>query len=298
MIIMKIWGGLGNQLFQYALGYALAKTHDRELVLDMDFYTEAANRKPLIRECKLFYTTEKDSSPYDFSIKSFQHNKYYRQYQKILKKLGLGSFRYICELAPKYQENIFKIPLKSCIYYDGYWQSPKYFEDYAEDLRSQFVPKTLSKKAQELREVFLNSSSVALHVRRGDYLDFSSDPSPEETMYLLEKSYFEKAIEKINNLSPGVDIFCFSDDISWCKKELVGPNIHYIERSYGLTDFEEWHLMSLCKHQIVSNSTYSWWAAWLNSYSQKIVISPDRWFGNHDIFPSSWVKIPLEMRKV
>ena len=129
-------------------------------------------------------------------------------------------------------------------------------------------------------------------------MSFPSDPKPEDPIYLLEKSYFEKAIEKMNQLSPGVEIYCFSDDIPWCKKELAGPNIHYIERSYNLSDFEEWHLMSHCKHQIVSNSTYSWWAAWLNSYSIKIVISPDRWFGNHDIFPSSWVKIPLGKRKV
>ena len=297
MIVMKLWGGLGNQLFQYALGYALAKTRGQELVLDMDFYTEEANRKPLILQCQISCSAEKGASPYDFSIKAFQHNAYYRQYHKILKKLGIGSFRYACEVAPRYQEDVFTMPLKTCNYYDGYWQSPKYFEAYAEDIRRQFVPKELSPKAIELRDILQNSSSVALHVRRGDYLSFPRDPDPEDTMYLLEKSYFEKAIEKINQLSPGVAIYCFSDDIPWCKKELVGPNIQYIERSYVLSDFEEWHLMSLCKHQIVSNSTYSWWAAWLNSYSQKIVISPDRWFGNHDIFPESWIKIPLGKRE-
>lgn len=298
MIVMKIWGGLGNQLFQYALGYALAKTYGQELVLDMDFYSEGANRKPLILQCQLSYSAEKGTSPYDSSIRAFQHNKYFRQYYKILKKLGIGSFRYSCEIVPRYQEDVFTMPLKSVNYYDGYWQSPKYFEAYAEDIRRQFVPKVLSVKAMELRELLQNSSSVALHVRRGDYLSFPSDPGPEDTMYLLGKSYFERAIERMNQLSPGVAIYCFSDDIPWCKKELVGPNIHYIERSYNLSDFVEWHLMSLCKHQIVSNSTYSWWAAWLNSYSQKIVISPDRWFGNHDIFPDSWIKIPLGKQEV
>lgn len=297
MIVMKIWGGLGNQLFQYALGYALAKKHGRELVLDMDFYTEGANRKPLILQCKISYTTEKGVSPYDPSIQAFQHNKYYRQYHKILKKLGIGSFRYACEIAPSYQDDVFTMPLKDFNYYDGYWQSPTYFEHFAEDLRGQFVPKVLSAKAIELGELFQNTSSVALHVRRGDYLSFPSDPGPEDTMYLLEKSYFEQAIKKIGQLSAGVTIYCFSDDIPWCKKELVGPNIQYIERSYNLTDFEEWHLMSLCKHQIVSNSTYSWWAAWLNSNRDKIVISPDRWFGNRDIFPESWIKIPLGKRE-
>lgn len=297
MIVMKICGGLGNQLFQYALGYALAKIRGQELVLDMDFYSEKANRKPLILQCNITCNTEKGVSPYDSSIQSFQHNKYYRQYHKIVKKLGIGSFRYICEITPKYQKDVFTIPLKDFNYYDGYWQSPKYFEAYADELRQQFIPKVLSKKAKELRELLQNSSSIALHVRRGDYLSFPKDPSPDDTMYLLDESYYEKAIGKILQLSPGSDIYCFSDDIPWCQKELGGLNIHYIERSYNLSDFEEWYLMSLCKHQIVSNSTYSWWAAWLNSYKEKIVIAPDRWFGNHDIFPETWIKIPLGKEK-
>lgn len=296
MIVMKLWGGLGNQLFQYALGYALAKSRGQDLVLDTDFYAEAGQGKPLILQCNLVFTAEKGSSPYDSSIKAFQHNRYYRVYHTMLKRLGIGSFRYVCEIAPKYQEDVFTIPLKGCNYYDGYWQSSKYFDAYAEDIRNQFVPKVLSEKAVELQDLLQNSSSVALHVRRGDYLSFPSDPGPDDTMYLLEKLYFEQAIEKINQVSPGVAIYCFSDDIPWCKKELVGSNIHYIERSYNLSDFEEWFLMSQCKHQIVSNSTYSWWAAWLNSNDQKIVISPDRWFGNHDIFPDSWIKIPLGKR--
>lgn len=298
MIVMKICGGLGNQLFQYALGYALAKIRGQELVLDMDFYSEKANRKPLILQCNITCNTEKGVSPYDSSIQSFQHNKYYRQYHKIVKKLGIGTFRYICEVTPKYQEDVFTIPLKSFNYFDGYWQSSKYFEAYADELRQQFIPKVLSDKALELRELLRDSPSVALHVRRGDYLTFPKNPGPNDAMYLLDRSYYEKAIRKILQLSPDAEIYCFSDDIPWCQKEIVGPNIHYIERSCNLSDFEEWHLMSVCKHQIVSNSTYSWWAAWLNSYKEKIVIAPDRWFGNHDIFPDTWIRIPLGIEKV
>ena len=294
MITMKIWGGLGNQLFEYAFGYALAKRSGKELILDMDFFSDDANRKPLILDCAIEERSIKGHAKYDSQISSFQKSRLSRLKLKIFSKIGIGRFRYTRELGPFFSNSYMNGPLKDYNYFDGYWQCEKYFLDYADDLRRQFVPQVVSEKVREFSNELRNCDSVSLHIRRGDYTAFPLHPTPSQSMYLLDFKYYINAIKKLEETFPDSVIYCFSDDIPWCKEMLSDFTIRYVDRSNQFSDLEEFYLMSRCKNHIIANSTYSWWAAWLNSDKDKTVICPDRWFGNQNIFPESWLKINRE----
>ncbi|WP_332445864.1 alpha-1,2-fucosyltransferase [Sphaerochaeta sp.] len=293
MIVVKIWGGFGNQLFQYAFGYALAKRNGQQLLLDLSFYTERANREPLIRLCNLEFSEEKKDQQYNKNIHRYQHSSLYRFYSKLCSILGLGTFLFVPEKEPRYLSHLKSITPKPYTFLEGYWQTSLYFDEFRQSLKKQFVPKVTSNAIGLLGEQIRSEPSIALHVRRGDYLKFTKSPSENDSLYLLDASYFHDAITQMLLLIPNGIIYCFSDDIPWCKQEFKMYPIIYMDPDPQRNDVEEWFLMSQCQHHIVSNSSFSWWAAYVNNNPQKIILRPSRWFGNHDIYPSEWIEIPL-----
>ena len=171
--------------------------------------------------------------------------------------------------------------------YRGYYQSEKYFKEYSESIRGlfgptvEFVQKALSEYPQ-----LKNNVISAINIRRGDYLKFPNHHPIQST------EYYNKGVELLKN---DTELFViFSDDIEWCKENLKLDNSVYIQ---GEKDYNELYLMSLCKNNIISNSSFSWWGAWLNEDQNKKVIGPNIWFGNSinhytgDIIPEGWIKI-------
>ena len=258
MIVVKIQGGLGNQMFQYAHGRFLSEKFNLDLKLDTSFY-DNYDSKSTLRE---------------FQLNSFENIK---SNISIIDDIDFSNFYKIGE-----HFSYIKIPyIENCKYYlDGYWQSEKFFIELSELIRKDFEPsKSILNK---ILENPLSDTTISLHVRRGDYLT-SNGFHPVQSI-----NYYQKAIETIGEYD---NIFVFSDDIKWCKENLKFKNMIFIE---GLSDLEDLHLMSMCKHNIIANSSFSWWGAWLNKNPNKIVVSPTIWFNglnSSDIIPENWIRI-------
>ncbi|MCK4744844.1 alpha-1,2-fucosyltransferase, partial [Candidatus Parcubacteria bacterium] len=178
------------------------------------------------------------------------------------------------------------------IYLDGYWQSEKYFKNIENSIRKEFTLKNdLQLKAKKLLRKIKNTESISIHIRRNDYISHKPANQYHGVCHL---SYYKKAINVIIKKIDDPHFFVFSDDIDWCKKNLKikFPTI-FVE---GNKDYEDLILMSKCKHNIIANSTFSWWGAWLNNNPNKIVIAPKKWFrkksiNTKDLIPKTWIKI-------
>ena len=256
MIITKLQGGLGNQLFQWAYGKSLAVNYNTSLYLDLKSYINQGNNTPRAFELNKF--------------PNFNHEQPQIEPKNTIEIVD--NFNY-SELL--YNENY-------NYFLNGFWQSEKYFLNTSELIREQLQPTT---KTLEKLKKKINGKSISLHVRRTDYVT-SNGFHPVQTV-----EYYNKAIETIGSYD---QILVFSDDINWCKENLNYDNVLFVENQDNLEDM--W-LMSLCDHNIIANSSFSWWGAWLNQNKDKIVIAPKNWFGSQsnlndlDIIPNNWVKI-------
>lgn len=177
-----------------------------------------------------------------------------------------------------YQE----LPYSDGCIYRGYFQSEKHFKHNRDYILSSF---SFSNKVEEKYKEILNARTVSLHVRRGDYLNLQSHHP------LQPQEYYTKALAEVGDFDFAL---VFSDDIDWCKQNLDIPNAVFVE---GQKDIEDLKLMSLCDNNIIANSSFSWWGAWLNRSENKKVVAPKNWFGpdkqfdDRDVLPDSWIKI-------
>lgn len=280
MIITQLNGGLGNQLFQYAAGRALSIYHNTKLRLDISLY-----KKNKARQFDLQY----------FSInvhKIYSNKKLFRipfYFNKVIKrKNGLKDYR-----EPYFHFDPDFLKTTSNIYLKGYWQSEKYFIQYEQNIRTELTIKEiyikhLHSKAQELK----HQNSVAVHIRRGDYLH------SENILFhgILDESYYHKAMQHFLNLYSDVKFYFFSDDSKWIKENIRVHKYEIVSGNISQKPIEDFYLMSQCRHNIIANSSFSWWAAWLNTHPNKRVIAPKKWFNNaphntQDLIPNSWMKI-------
>ena len=192
-----------------------------------------------------------------------------------------------------FSADFFKI--KKDAYLQGYWQSEKYFYDIRDillnELTLKFDPDRDNKK--HLKDI-INSESVSIHVRRGDYV---KNPHTRAYHGICSLDYYKRALKKIGSLVENPKYYVFSDDPDWTKENLKikGKVVFIINNSNK--EYEDLRLMRACKHNIIANSTFSWWGAWLGEYKNKIVIAPEKWFltkeNNYkDIVPDRWLKIP------
>jgi hypothetical protein len=186
------------------------------------------------------------------------------------------------------------LELGNNIHLDGYWQSEKYFIDITDTLRLDFtLKKEMEVKARDLYEKIKNKNSVSLHIRRGDYLS-----SKFSSIYpVLSIDYYSRALKVIKDKIKDPQIFVFTDDIEWVKDNLDIPvQIEFVSGQKDINANEELILMSQCRHNIIANSSFSWWGAWLNSNPEKIVIAPSHWlyvdsYKIDDLVPKKWIKI-------
>ena len=292
MLISKLIGGLGNQMFQYAMGRALSLQHDVPLRLDISGFTNYGLHQGF-ELLRLFKCTADIASQTDINdILSWQR---WPGIRRVLSRPDTEVFRrnnYVIEPHFQYWNGIKSIQTDS--YLSGYWQSEKYFIEFSAEIRDDFsfgLP--LSHENSKLASQIDQVSSVSLHIRRGDYIH---NPKAALTYELCTLDYYAASIRYITNHVSNPQFFIFSDDIEWAKNNLViNSPCFYIDHNHGSNSYNEMRLMSLCKHNIIANSTFSWWGAWLNPSLEKIVIAPQRWFTNktntQDLIPASWVKL-------
>lgn len=284
MIIIKLQGGLGNQMFQYAFGERISYQKNVKVKFDTTAFRDSFLKDPY-REYGLgiFPINLQKASYYDIWKVSGQMQD---PFSKGIKKSLAKFFNYSSKnndsvfLEKNIKNNYKNLPDRA--YLEGFWASEKYFKVIAPLIREQFkFPKI--DNSDYLKEI-TNTNSVAIHIRRGDYLK-------QKHRGTCSLDYYRNAVSYLEDRVKEPKFFVFSDDIKWAKEKFTDYEV--IDRR-NRPDYEDMHLMSLCNHNIISNSTFSWWAAWLNTNPDKYVIAPDPWFDHRDlkIVPDRWSKFP------
>lgn len=293
MVIVRIKGGLGNQLFQYAAGYSLAKRLNTEMRLDTTFYPQQTLRG--FKLDKLAIESKETVTPGKIIevFKSKYLNKGLRNAN--IRKLPIGKDAiYILETRSDMMDLFFTEKAET-IYIDGYYQSEKYFKDHRDELLKQFLPAYKPEKEYiEAVDQVERDLSVAVHVRRGDFIKGANDPNPNH--YLLGEQYYHNALKYMAaKLSADAVYYWFSDDIDWVKTCFgEKDNYRFVSLHTKNGDIDEMQVMKHCRHIIAANSTFSWWAAWMNDRSDAIKTVPEKRFGNLHMIPETWIKIPVE----
>lgn len=294
MKIIRICGGFGNQLFQYAFFLAIKDKFNETVKLDafdMESYA-LHNGFELERIFKLNadYCTIAEK-------KQFQGTKniFTKLTKELRKHIPFLDTSYIKE--KKHHHFTFQPKnfgtVGTDIYYRGPWQSPQYFDNVEHVLREKLIfPEFLDSKSIALCEDIQDQESVAVHIRRGDYLKHKALGG------ICDLPYYKNAIDKIETLVGNPLYVVFSDDITWCKENINVKNTRFVDWNSGEQSFQDMHLMSLCKHNIIANSSFSWWGAWLNANPNKIVVAPNKWINYTDasgILPKQWLQVPTKV---
>ena len=298
MIIVRLRGGLGNQLFQYAAGKALADHHRTELGLDLYTYSKHPYRKYELANFRIEAKEATRKEVHHFTG-SNPIIRYLNKRENYLHCPGVFAQPHY-----HYYEDFLALP--GDMYLSGYWQSEKYFSAASAAIRNLFRPvQPLDNKNEQLKLVMQSEDSVSVHVRRGDY---ASQASYTSFFGLLEKDYYDKAINLVQSRNNNPKFYFFSDNPAWCKETFKDLNADFIDHNSGDEAYKDLLLMSSCRHNIIANSTFSWWSAWLNTHESKIVIAPHSWFRTNflskkepvypsrfyntkDLIPESWIKI-------
>jgi len=293
MVIIKLMGGMGNQLFQYAVGKAVSAKSGKELKMDISGYeNQDAIITPRSYALSIFKIEEKFASAGE--IGKFLQNKNKKNISGKIKSLFFNKNSSAYFVEPKFTFNPEVFDFNEPVYLEGYWQTEKYFKDITDIIRKEFVLKDeYSIENKEITKKIKNCNAVSLHIRRGDYV---TSATTNKFHGICSLDYYEKAVRHIADGVQDPNFFIFSDDIEWVKENLkIDHPAAYVSDGV-LKDYEELTLMSYCKHNIIANSSFSWWGAWLNNNPEKIVIAPKQWFADtsidiSDVIPENWVKI-------
>lgn len=278
MIISKLMGGLGNQMFQYAVARNLSLKHNVELKIDLSFLNNRNMGSNFVyRDYDLNLFNIKPDFEIDFSKRIVHSNQPHFHYSK------------------SYIDSISNLLLEgNSVLLDGYWQSPFFFSEFEKQIRKdfEFINKVENETGEikEMLNLIESTNSVMLNVRRTDYLNTSFHG-------VMGLDYLNQSKEIIESKVENPHYFIFSDDVEWCRENIQFENMTLVDHRYKGEKFGFYlQLMSKCKHFIIPNSTFAWWAAWLNTDENKIVIAPKQWFTDNsinttDLIPSNWIRI-------
>jgi hypothetical protein len=298
MVIVRLRGGLGNQLFQFAAGYALSQHHNIAYKLDPYTYSKHKYRKFELEHFKIPFSlvTEKELNHFigrNRLMRFLNKNENYLRCPKVFSQ-------------PHYHfyDDFFSLP--NDIYLSGYWQSEKYFQQVIHHIREFYQPAlALDPKNTALMKKLNEVNSVAIHVRRGDY----TSNVYSNFFGGLSDSYYSSAVKLIKEKVNDPSFFIFSDNPGWCRNNLNIENATYVEHNTGPDSYKDLLLMSQAKHNIIANSTFSWWGAWLNNNADKLVVAPQQWFqksyndqkglpiyasrlyNTKDLIPERWIRL-------
>jgi len=269
MIVVKIYGGLGNQLFQYACARALSVKTDQTLLMEMSYFIHNPHRTtpqwPYQLDC------------YSIAAHPIEPDTPW-------------------EALPQYHEKSFYydpevLNLSGPVFLKGFWQSPQYFESIQSLLRKELTYKHALNS--NLLDQVTSTHSVGLHIRRGDYLL----PQINSSHPVLSLSYYHQASDLLGQRFENLHFFVFSDDPTWAETHLNLPYpVTLINTQNAMEDFE---LQRACQHNIIANSSFSWWAAWLNNSPGKQVVAPKYWLKSdpnitRDLLPSNWLNLEVK----
>ncbi len=299
-VIVRIKGGVGNQLFQFATARQLAIWENSELYFDLSFFRN--------EKFKDVYRLNKFNINYKVAdpeiVAQLKNKQNTPLFYRLLNKTNIAnpynkSTHWKQSHLNKYLQSGLTAPIS--VYLDDWFAKPSNFEHIREVLLTEIAPTTISEQTKVWQEKIENTNSVSLHIRRGDYLTNPHFHNLSLNHYIKSVRYFEERLDKPS-------FYIFTDDSVYAKKELSHlKNIHLVDSNnnrlndYSTNgDMEDLFLMSRSKHNIIANSTFSWWGAWLNSNSEKIVIAPRRWFDNKEaqdkyefdnLIPKNWIKL-------
>ena len=293
MIIVRLIGGLGNQLFQYAVGRCLAEKNSAVLKIDISpFATYKLHKYSLWA----FNIQENFASPDEVTALMVLKQGIAEQVvNRLLYRPTKLSSNFISEKHFYFDPQVLK--LQGDIYLSGYWQSEKYFKNIEGLLRREFTVKTqIMGKNKELNNMIISCESVSIHIRRGDFV---SNLKTNQTHGVCNLDYYNKCIEKIKLSINNPHFFIFSDDCEWAMVNLkINDQLIIVDHNGPDKNYEDLRLMMHCKHHIIANSSFSWWGAWLNPNPDKIVIAPKQWFADEkmnsqtkDLIPEGWIRL-------
>lgn len=289
MIYVRLMGGLGNQMFQYAAAKALSHFHNIPIKVDLSFLKDTSLKADVTQrvfelECfnaKIEFASKEEIAAFEkrISVKD-----------RFLGLLGVRRKEIYLEKSFKFDTGFFSIRPNSLLV--GYWQSEKYFCQIRSLILEEFSWRnSLFGLNSEAFERIINSNAVSIHIRRGDYV---TNSSANEFHGICEMEYYRRAMALIESKLNHPKYFVFSDDLA-AAKEVLGDIdcAEFIDWNSFDDSFQDMRLMSYCKHNIIANSSFSWWGAWLNNNPEKIVVAPKKWFKKSDIdtsdlIPESW----------
>jgi hypothetical protein len=293
MVVIKLQGGLGNQMFQYAVAAIIAKKNKTKVLIDDSIFK--------VKQKKLGYT------PRDFELLIFEKTFNFAQNSDLLlfekpsvlnkfkRKVKLNYPKIINEPLFGYLSDLNQV--KSPVYLKGYFQCYQYFNGFEDFIRGLFKFSTdnLSQENLDLIPVLKNKNTIAIHVRRGDYV---FDTHTNKFHGTCSMEYYLKGIVEVASKIKNPILVFFSDDSDWIKNnfEDVPFDKLFINHNKGVNSWIDMYLMSICSHNIIANSSFSWWAAWLNSNKDKIIVAPKQWFDAIKIdlkliVPDGWITI-------
>ena len=293
MIVVKLLGGLGNQMFQYAIGRVLSLKLNTDLKFDHDFFQGKDDEISTKRSFELHVFNIDFKKATDYDIKLFTGKS--RLQKKIEHEVPFFK-KYHLVIEKSHEFNATILDTKNNSYLNGYWQSEKYFKSIRSILLKDFILKNPINTVNALNVLKCqNKNSVSIHIRRGDYVSNSSN-----LLYhgICSLQYYYDAIHYLKGkINEDIKLFVFTDDMVWVNENFKPEyNFEIINDNKGIDSFYDMYLMSICHHNIIANSSFSWWGAWLNTHPNKIVIAPKNWFetkdiNSEDVIPENWVKL-------
>ncbi len=298
MIIVRLSGGLGNQMFQYAAALRLAHVHDAVLKIDTSRLDKTEPLEtPREYELGCFRITAGKAAAGERELCGDLAEKSRKPLFRVLRKCGFlpsnNGFRYYRERSFSFDGRVLRLPDNICL--DGYWQCEKYFRDIRDTITSEFTLRDgPAGKNARLAEQIEACNSVSLHVRRGDYV---ANPAAAHFHGVCGLDYYSGAIEEIKKRVVAPHLFVFSDDPEWAATNIRSDiPVTFADHNGTGDGGRDLDLMRLCKHNIIANSSFSWWGAWLNENPGKTVIAPARWFqepgiDTRDLVPKGWLRI-------
>ena len=287
MIIIEITGGLGNQMFQLAL-YTALKADGKNVKLDLSRYRMFFEYQISYKQMHCFMTDD-----YEYATK--KEIRKYSVGSDLCSRVWIKSFGDLATHRYEKKDYTFDqniLELDHC-YLSGFWQAHEYFDNCVEQVRNAFRFRNIAEQEQyniNMSTQITSCESVGVHIRRGDYLKM-------EDIYggICTEDYYREAIDYINQNVNNPHYFIFSNDYVWAKDQYPDSDKYTIVHGNdGANSFRDMQLMSMCRHQVIANSSFSWWAAWLNQNDAKKIVAPSRWINDRkitDIYMDSWIRI-------
>jgi hypothetical protein len=292
MIVVKLQGGLGNQMFQYACAKMLATKYEISLKVDLDFLLD---RTP--RENFVFRNYDLDIFILNPPIISVEEKtKLLRKPSNLLQRFIKPNYITFVEKQFNFDEKVMNLGPNT--YLDGYFQSEKYFASIKDEIKKEFTFRNkFSELEKSLYDEIKSKNAICVNFRRADYVNLQVSADMHG---IVEMEFYHHAINEIATKVDNPTFYVFSDEITWCQQNFsIDYPCTFVDYRYKGEKFASYfQLMIACKHFIIPNSTFAWWAAWLSESNETIVITPRKWFANEvmqaqaiDIIPDRWIKM-------